>query len=62
MGLSLKTRKEIQKEHFRRYQQARKKEKGKILDELEGATGQNRDYSFLGSHELWEKHLGYHRR
>ena len=44
MGLSLKTRKEIQKEHCRRYQLASKKEKGKILDELEGATGQNRDY------------------
>jgi hypothetical protein len=44
MGLSLKARKEIQKEHFRRYQQASKKEKGKMLDELEGITGQNRDY------------------
>ena len=62
MGLSLKTWEEIYQEHFRRNQQASKKEKGKILDELEGKTSQNRDHSFLGSHELWENHLGYHRR
>ena len=36
MGLSLKTWEEIYQEHFRRNQQASKKEKGGILDELEG--------------------------
>jgi hypothetical protein len=44
MGLSLKTRKELIQEHSQRYQRASKKEKGKILDELSGATGLNRDY------------------
>lgn len=43
-GLSLNTRKEIQEEHYQQYQQANKKKKGKILDELEGTTGQTKDY------------------
>jgi hypothetical protein len=44
MGLSLKARKEIQKEHYKRYQKASKKGKGEILDKLAEATGHNRDY------------------
>ena len=44
MGLSMETRKEIRREHYKRYQKASKKEKGQILDKLVGTTGQNRDY------------------
>jgi hypothetical protein len=40
----MSARKEIQREHYKRYQKGSKKEKGKILDDLVGATGQNRDY------------------
>ena len=44
MRLGMKTRREIFQAHFKRYQQAGKKEKGKILDEGAGTTGLNRDH------------------
>jgi hypothetical protein len=44
MRLGMSTRREIFEAHYQRYQQAEKKGKGKILDELEGTTGQNRDH------------------
>ena len=40
----MSTRREIYEAHFRRYQKAGKNEKGKILDELAGTTGLNRDH------------------
>ncbi|MDR0612405.1 MAG: hypothetical protein LBG45_02785 [Dysgonamonadaceae bacterium] len=40
----MKTRREIYEAHFRRYQEAGKSGKGKILDELAGTTGLNRDH------------------
>jgi hypothetical protein len=40
----MKTRREIFEAHYRRYQQAGKQEKGKILDEVAGTTGLNRDH------------------
>ena len=44
MRLGMKTRREIYEAHFRRYQEAGKSGKGKILDELAGTTGLNRDH------------------
>jgi hypothetical protein len=44
MRLGMKTRREIFETHYRRYQQAGKKDKGKILDEVAGTTGLNRDH------------------
>jgi len=44
MGLDMKTRKKICAELFKRYQKARKKDKGKILDEYASTLGLNRDY------------------
>ena len=44
MRLGMKTKREIYEAHFRRYQKAGKSGKGKILDELAGATGLNRDH------------------
>ena len=44
MRLGMKTRREIYQAHFRRYQKAGKTEKGRILDELTGTTGLNRDH------------------
>jgi hypothetical protein len=40
----MKTRREIFEAHYRRYQRAGKKDKGKILDEVAGTTGLNRDH------------------
>jgi hypothetical protein len=40
----MKTRREIYEAHYRHYQQAGKKDKGKILDEVAGTTGLNRDH------------------
>jgi hypothetical protein len=40
----MKARREIFEAHYRRYQQAGKKDKGKILDEVAGTTGLNRDH------------------
>jgi hypothetical protein len=40
----MKTRREIFEVHYQRYQQAGKEEKGKILDEVAGTTGLNRDH------------------
>jgi hypothetical protein len=40
----MKSRREIFEAHSRRYQQAGKKDKGKILDEVAGTTGLNRDH------------------
>ena len=44
MRLGMKTRREIYEAHFRRYQEAGKSGKGKILDELAGTTGLNRGH------------------
>jgi hypothetical protein len=44
MRLGMSTRREIYQAHFKRYQKAGKTEKGKILDELTGTTGLNRDH------------------
>jgi hypothetical protein len=44
MRLGMKTRREIFEAHYRHYQQAGKKDKGKILDEVSGTTGLNRDH------------------
>jgi predicted DsbA family dithiol-disulfide isomerase len=44
MRLGMRVRREIYEAHFRRYQKAGKRDKGKILDELAGTTGLNRDY------------------
>jgi hypothetical protein len=44
MRLGMKTRREIFEAHYRRYQRAGKKEKRKILDEVAGTTGLNRDH------------------
>jgi hypothetical protein len=44
MRLGMKTRREIFEAHYRRYQRVGKKEKGKILDEMAGTTGLNRDH------------------
>ncbi|MDR0639002.1 MAG: hypothetical protein LBG27_08925, partial [Spirochaetaceae bacterium] len=35
---------EIYEAHYRRYQKAGKRDKGKILNELAGTTGLNRDH------------------
>jgi hypothetical protein len=43
MRLGMKARREIFEAHCRRYQRAGKKDKGKILDEVAGTTGLNRD-------------------
>ncbi|MDR2362841.1 MAG: hypothetical protein LBD65_00280, partial [Spirochaetaceae bacterium] len=40
----MKTRREIFEAHYRRYQQAGKNDKGKILDDVAGTTGLNRDH------------------
>ncbi|MDR1352151.1 MAG: transposase family protein [Treponema sp.] len=40
----MKTRREIFEAHYWRYQRAGKKEKGKILEEVAGTTGLNRDH------------------
>jgi hypothetical protein len=44
MGLDMKTRKKICAAIFKRYQNAQKKDKGKILDEYTQTLGLNRDY------------------
>jgi hypothetical protein len=44
MRLGMKTRREIFEAHYRCYQQAGKQEKGKILEEVAGTTGLNRDH------------------
>jgi hypothetical protein len=44
MRLGMGARREIYQAHFRRYQKAGKAGKGKILDELTGTTGLNRDH------------------
>ena len=44
MRLGMSTRREIYEAHYRRYQKAGKAEKGKILDEVAGTTGLNRDH------------------
>ena len=44
MGLDMKTRKKICGAVFKRYQKARKKDKGRILDEYARTLGLNRDY------------------
>jgi hypothetical protein len=44
MRLGMKTRREIFEAHYRRYQQAGKNEKGKILDESAETTGLNRNH------------------
>ena len=44
MRLGMKTRREIYEANFRRYQEAGKGEKGRILDELVGTMGLNRDH------------------
>jgi hypothetical protein len=44
MRLGMKARRGIFEAHYRRYQQAGKKDKGKILDEVAGTTGLNRDH------------------
>jgi hypothetical protein len=44
MRLGMSTRREIYEAHYRRYRQATKAGKGKILDELAGTTGLNRDH------------------
>jgi hypothetical protein len=43
MRLGMKTGREIFEAHYRCYQQAGKQDKGKILDEVAGTTGLNRD-------------------
>jgi hypothetical protein len=40
----MKAKREIFEAHYRRYQRAGKKDKGKILDEAAGTTGLNRDH------------------
>jgi hypothetical protein len=40
----MKARRELFEAHYRRYQQAGKKDKGNILDEVAGTTGVNRDH------------------
>ena len=44
MRLGRHTRQGIYEAHFRRYQKTGKAEKGKILDEVAGTTGLNRDH------------------
>jgi hypothetical protein len=44
MGLDMKTRKKICAALFKRYQQAAKRDKKKILDEYPQTLGLNRDY------------------
>jgi hypothetical protein len=44
MRLRMKAGRKIFEAHYRRYQQAGKKDKGKILDEVAGTTGLNRDH------------------
>jgi len=44
MRLGMSARREIFEAHYLRYQQAGKRERGKILDEITGTTGQNRDH------------------
>jgi hypothetical protein len=44
MKLGMKTRREIIEAHYRRYQRAGKKEKGKILEEVADTTRLNRDH------------------
>jgi len=44
MGLDMKTRKKICGEIYKRYQKAKKKDKGKILDEYTLTLNRNRDY------------------
>ena len=44
MGLDMKTRKKICAAIFKRYQKAKKKDKGKILDEYASTLGLTRDY------------------
>jgi hypothetical protein len=45
MGLDMQTKRKIAEVTYRRYQQARKKEKAKILDEFTETTGYHRDYA-----------------
>jgi hypothetical protein len=44
MRLGMNARREISEAHYRRYQRAGKKDKGKILDEVAGTTGLNRNH------------------
>jgi hypothetical protein len=45
MGLTMKERKSLVRETAKRYQRAKKKEKGEILNEFEKLTGYNRKYA-----------------
>ena len=47
MGLDMKDKKKVCREIARRYQQADKKGKGKLLDEYMATLGYNRDYLAL---------------
>ena len=44
MRLRMRARREIFEAHYRGYQRAEKKDKGKILDEVAGMTGLHRDH------------------
>lgn len=59
MGLKMSERKSLVQEVAPRYQQARKKEKGKILDEFVETTGYNRKYAI---HILSNEGRVFHRR
>ena len=47
MGLSMQEKKALTREVSKRYQQAQKKEKSKILDDLVKTTGYNRKYATM---------------
>ncbi|MFC1799622.1 hypothetical protein ACFL2Z_01765 [Candidatus Eisenbacteria bacterium] len=44
MGMDMRTRKTVVKEAAKRYRRARKKDKGRLLDEFVALTGYNRCY------------------
>jgi hypothetical protein len=45
MGMDMRTRKTVVKEAAKRYRRARKKDKGRLLDEFVALTGYNRCYA-----------------
>jgi hypothetical protein len=45
MGMDMRTRKTVVKEAAKRYRRARKKDKGRLLDEFVAFTGYNRCYA-----------------
>jgi hypothetical protein len=61
MRVGMNTRQEIYEAHYRPYQKPKKAGKGKILDELVGTTGLNRDHLAHVPASYGKKRKGEHK-